>query len=94
VRYVLALILALAVVAPAPAQAFCFKEIGGVFHKPKAAAEAGPSAAYAGHYRPATAKPDSFCKVLGRSVAISVVVQTVVIVGKAALLVGTGVLIL
>jgi hypothetical protein len=93
VRYALALILALAVVAPAPAQAFCFKEIGGVFHKPKAAAEAGPSAAYAGHYRPAKA-PDSFCKVLGRSVAISVVVQTVVIIGKAALLVGTGVLIL
>jgi hypothetical protein len=91
VRYALALILALAVVAPAPAQAFCFKEIGGVFHKPKVVAPSVPV-----QIRPAGSqtKPDSFCKVVGRSVAITMIVQTIVIGAKVGLAVATGVLIL
>lgn len=87
---VLALLFAL---VPTQADAFCFKEIGGVFHKPKVEQTAP---AYPVQIRPAGSqvKPATFCQTVGRSVAITLVVQTVVIGAKIGLGVLTGVLIL
>jgi hypothetical protein len=87
IMLVLALLFAL---VPARAEAFCFSS----FHKPKVEVQAPGQIPV--QIRPAgsQAKPTTFCETVGRSVAITLVVQTVVIGAKIGLGVLTGVLIL
>jgi hypothetical protein len=88
----LALILALILAAPAPASAFCFSS----FHQPKVEQQTVqvvngvPVAIKTVEAK----KPDSFCKTVMRSAAISVVVTTFVTTIKLGIIVLTGVPIL
>jgi hypothetical protein len=89
-KYLVLMFALLFVLVPARADAFCFDS----FHKPKVTQQAPGQIPV--QIRPAgsQAKPDSFCKIVARSAAITLVVQGIVIGAKIGLGVLTGVLIL